>query len=99
MVNDSNTQEVLERSPHIQVTTTEMSDRVQNQSSRQVLMASIRAGRSFIKSMDLSSDMNPDLAVVIEDTLAFTAQAINVMYGSAICSLVLELSRGIESCI
>ena len=27
--------------------------------------------------MDLSSDMNPDLAVVIEDALAFMAQAIN----------------------
>ena len=40
-------------------------------------MASIRARRSFIDSMDLSSDINPDLAVVIEDALAFTAQAVN----------------------
>ena len=53
-----------------------MSD-VQRQSSRQALMASIRARRSFIENMDLSSDMNPDLAVVIEDALAQTAQAIN----------------------
>ena len=44
------------------------SDRVQNQSSRQALMASIRARRSFIESTDLTSDMNPDSAVVIEDT-------------------------------
>ena len=56
---------------------TEMSDRVQNQSSRQALMASIRARISFIKSMDSSSDMNPDLAVVIEDALVQMAQACN----------------------
>ena len=80
MVNDSNTQEALERNLHAQVMTTETSDRAQNQSSRQALMASIRARGSFIKSMDLSSDMNPDLAVVIEDTFAFTAQAINKAY-------------------
>ena len=57
MVNDSNTQEVLERSPHTQdtqITTTEMSDKVQNQSSRQAVMASIRVRRYFIKSMGLS---------------------------------------------
>ena len=40
-------------------------------------MASIRARRSFIESTDLSSDMNLALVVVIEDALAFTAQAIN----------------------
>ena len=76
-MNDSDTQEGLERNPHTQVTTTETSERVQNQSSRQVLMVSIRARGSFIKSIDLSSDMNPDSAVVIEDTLAFMTQAIN----------------------
>ena len=68
-VNDSNAQEVLERNPQTQIMTTEISNRVQNQSSRQELMASIRARRSFIKSTDLSSDMNPNSAVVIEDTL------------------------------
>ena len=40
-------------------------------------MASIRARRCFIESMDLSSDMSPDLAVVIEDTLALMAQTLN----------------------
>ena len=40
-------------------------------------MASIMARKSFIESMDLSSDMNPALAVVIEDALAQMAQAIN----------------------
>ena len=43
MVNDFNTQKVLDSSPHTQVTTTEMSDRAQNQSSRQALTVSIRA--------------------------------------------------------
>ena len=66
MVNDSNAQEVLERDPHTQVMTTEMSDRAQSQSSRQALMASIRAWRFFIEGMDLSPDINPDLAVMIE---------------------------------
>ena len=69
MVNDSNMQEVSERDPQTQVMTTNTSDRVQNQSSRQALMASIRARRFFIESTDSSSDMNPDSAVVIEDTL------------------------------
>ena len=32
-------------------------------------MASIRARRSFIESTGSSSDMNPDSAVVIKDTL------------------------------
>ena len=40
-------------------------------------MASIRARRSFIESIDWSSDMNPDLAAVIEDTLVQMAQALN----------------------
>ena len=40
-------------------------------------MASIRARRSFIESTDLSSDMNPDSAMVIEDTLVKMAQAFN----------------------
>ena len=40
-------------------------------------MASIRVRRSFIESTDLSSDMNSDLAVVIEDTLALMTEAIN----------------------
>ena len=40
-------------------------------------MASIRARRSFIKSTDSSSDMNPDSAVIIEDTLVKMAQALN----------------------
>ena len=53
------------------------SGRVQNQSSRQALMASIRARSSFIDSTDLSSDMNPDSAVVIENTLVKMAQALN----------------------
>ena len=61
--------------------TTEMSDRHKNQPPRQALLASIRASRSFIKRADLSSDMNPGLAVVIEDTLVFTAQAINKTNG------------------
>ena len=77
MLNDSNTQEVLERDPQTQITTTDTSERVQNQSSRQAFMASIRARRSFIKSTDLSSDMNPDSAVVIEDALVQAAQALN----------------------
>ena len=64
MVNDSNTQKVLERSQHTQVLT-ETSYRVQNQSSKQALMASMRARRSFIESTGLSSDVNPGLAVVI----------------------------------
>ena len=68
IVNDSNTQEALEINPHTQVTTTEMSDRAQNQSSGKTFMASIRERRSFIESTDSSSDMNPDLAVVIEYT-------------------------------
>ena len=74
---DSNIQEVSERDPQTQVMTTNTSDRVQNQSSRQALMASIRARRSFIESTDLSSDMNPDSAVVIEDTLVKLAQALD----------------------
>ena len=57
--------------------TTNMSDRVQNQSSGQALMASIRARRFFIESTDSSSDMNPDSAVVIDDTLVKMAQALN----------------------
>ena len=76
-VNDSNAQELVERDPHTQIMTIEMSDRAQNQSSRQALMPSIRARRSFIESMDLSLDMNPDLVVVIEGALALMAQAIN----------------------
>ena len=40
-------------------------------------MASIGARRCFIESMDLSSYMNPDSAVVIEDTLVLMAQALN----------------------
>ena len=47
--------------------TTNMPDRVQNLSSRQALMASIKV-RSLIKSTVLSSDMNPDSAVVIDNT-------------------------------
>ena len=54
MGNDSNMQEVLERDPQTQVMTTNMSDGVRNQSSRQALLASIRATRSFIESTDLS---------------------------------------------
>ena len=57
--------------------TTNTSDRVQNQSSRQALMPSIRARRSFIESTDLSSDMNPDSAVVVEDTLEKMTQVLN----------------------
>ena len=70
-------QEVLERDPKTQVMITNTSDRVQNQCCRQALMASIRARRSFIESTDLSSDMNPDSAVVIENTLVKMAQALN----------------------
>ena len=77
MVNDSNMQRRSREKPIYQVKTTEMSDRKQNQSSRQALMASIRARRSFIEGMDSSSDMNPYSAVVTEDALAFTAQAFN----------------------
>ena len=40
-------------------------------------MASIRARRSFIDSTDLSSDMNHDSAVVIEDTLVKMAPALD----------------------
>ena len=72
MANDSNAQEIVKREPHTQIMTTETSDRAQNQSSRQAMMASIRTRRSFIKRTDSSSDMNPDLAVVIEDTLTLT---------------------------
>ena len=50
---------------------------VQNQYFRQALMPSIKARRSFNESTDSSSDMNPDLAVVIEDTLVKIAQALN----------------------
>ena len=77
MVNDSSMQEVLERDPQTQVATTNTSDRVENQSSRQALMASIRAKRYFIESTDSSSDTNPDSAVVIEDTFVKMAQAPN----------------------
>ena len=45
MGNGSNMQEVLERDHRLMITNT--SDRVQYQSSRQALMASIRARRSF----------------------------------------------------
>ena len=76
MVNDSNAQEVLEKEPQTQIITTQMSNRVHTQSSRQALMVSIKARRSFIKSMDSSSDMNPYLAVVIEDALMQMAQAL-----------------------
>ena len=38
---------------------------------------SIRARGSFIDSTDLSSDMNPDSAMVIENTLVKMAQALN----------------------
>ena len=54
MVNGSNTQEVSERDPQTQVMTTNTSSWIQNQSSRQALVASIRARRSFVKSTDLS---------------------------------------------
>ena len=77
MVNDFNTREVLEKHPYTQFRTTDTSNRVQNQSSRQALMASIRARRSFTRSTDLSSDMNPNSAVVIEDTLVQMAQTLN----------------------
>ena len=77
MVNDPNMQEVLERDPQTQVMNNNTSDRVQNQSPRQALMASIRARRFFIRSTDSSSDMNPDSAVVIEDVLEQMAQALN----------------------
>ena len=76
-VNDSNMQEVLERNPQIQVMTTNTSGRVQNQSSRQALVTSIRTGRSFMKSTDSSLDMNPDSVVFIKDTLVKMAQAFN----------------------
>ena len=77
MVNYSNIQEVLERNLQTQVTTTNTSERVQNQSSRQALVACIRARRTFIESPDLSSDRNPYSAVVIENTLMKMAQALN----------------------
>ena len=76
-MNDSNTQEVLQKDPQTQVMITNTSDRVQNQSSRQALMASIRARRSFIDSTDSVSDMNSDSAVVIEISLVKMAQALN----------------------
>ena len=56
--------------------TTDTSDKVQNQSSRQAMMASIRT-KSFIESTDLSSDMLLDSAVVIGDTLMEMAQVLN----------------------
>ena len=59
--------------------TTNMSDRVQTQSSMQELMASIKARRSFFESTDLSSDMSPDSAVDIEDTLGKMAQALKAL--------------------
>ena len=77
MVNDSNMQQVSERDPHTQVMTTNKSNRVHNQSSRQALMVFIKARRSFIESIDSSSDMNPDSAVVVEDTLVKMTQALN----------------------
>ena len=40
-------------------------------------MASIKARRSFIESADWTSDMNPDSAVVIEDTLVKKVQVLN----------------------
>ena len=40
-------------------------------------MVSIRARRSFIKSTDLSSDMNPDSAVGTKDALKLMAEALN----------------------
>ena len=76
MVNGSNAQEVIERYPETQITTTNMSNRIKNQSSRQALMASIRARRSLIKSTDSSSNMNPDSAVVIEYDLVQMVQAL-----------------------
>ena len=77
MVNNSNAQEVLERDPQTQIMTTEMSSWVQTQSSRQALMATIRAKRAFIKSMDSITDMNPYLAVVLDDALVWMVQALN----------------------
>ena len=73
--------EVSERETQTQVMTTYTSDRVQNQYSRQALMTSIKARRSFIESTDLSSGVNPDSAVVTEDTLVETAQALNRVTG------------------
>ena len=73
MVNDSNMLEVSERDPHY----TYQYVRNGTKSSRQALMASIRPRRYFIESTDSSSDMNPDSAVVIEDTLVKMAQALN----------------------
>ena len=75
-VNDSKAQEVLERDPQTQIMTLDTSNRVQNQSSSQALMASISARRYFIENTDLSSDMNPDSAV-IEDALVQMDQALN----------------------
>ena len=40
-------------------------------------MISIKARRSFIESIDSSSDMNPDSVVVTEDTLVKMAQTLN----------------------
>ena len=76
-MNDSNIQEVLERAPQTQSTISNTLDRVKTQSSREALMASIRARRSFIDSTDLSSEMNPDSAVAIKNTLEKMAQALN----------------------
>ena len=58
-----------------------MSNRVQNQSSRQALMVFIRARRSFIKGTDSSSDMNPDLVVIFEDALVQMAIIRNILMG------------------
>ena len=73
MVKDSNMLELSERDLHY----TNQHVRNGTKSSRQALMASIRARRYFIESTDSSSDMNPDSAVVIEDTLVKMAQALN----------------------
>ena len=63
-VNDSNMLEVSERDPQTHVMHLPIHQKgYRNQSSRQTLMASIRAKRSFIESTDSSSDMNPDSAV------------------------------------
>ena len=53
MVNDIKyARDIRERNPQTQDITTNMSDRVQNQSSRQAFMASIRARRSSTESAD-----------------------------------------------
>ena len=56
-------QEISKRDSQPQVMTTNTSDRVQNQSPRQVLKTSIKVRRSFIEGTDLGSDMNPDSSV------------------------------------